>query len=564
MPTITDLLARILSTGATVTDKLARALANLQTLWFVPRDADTSDILQAAAQLQQSSNTTQVVLVHPNAKYKSIWNAATLVNHPRIVSPGCAGLMQPSGLEIPARMPGYYDLQYTGALVAIRVDDGNTNVMNGTDSLYGNTTFAKWLFRNGIPATISVIPSQIGQTGYLSASEIAQLVLNYGWEMCSHSWYHDTGSDPDVDWSRMVKELSYSKRYLETMTVTDLGTPQDRVGAMVRGFVQPETWNGTWYNTVEWNSITGKPGAESPVARSIAMEYEWSHGYYPLGSGLRLHFFNNVRRAQPWNSSHFPTNTSDYEPWLRLALKPGVRIGILIHDPLNSTDKSKIASLIQALINIRNSPSGVPVEFVTLSGLHLGRTAPFSTSHPLPLYWEGFETWQDANESTTGISYGVSEPALRYPHQLYKSYTGDSFTLQTSGGLAPGSKYLSMTLGAQGSSHTAAIYVIVDCLPPGQYSLECWLKRPSGTAVVGFSVGHYNTQGKTFGGNWLYPVDIFAGIPDGQTITPTTSWAKYTRTFTVPTWASGPIRINIIAYGDNSTIDVDNIGIRRL
>jgi hypothetical protein len=117
--------------------------------------------------------------------------------------------------------PDHFVTPYKGGLVSLIIDDGGNDITTADAGGCTGTTPAAYLQSLGIPIGLAPTPPNVGGTQgigtpyYLTVAQLRSLIIDSGFELCSHSYLHASlaGYTPDQIW----KEVAGSRKYLDDL-----------------------------------------------------------------------------------------------------------------------------------------------------------------------------------------------------------------------------------------------------------------------------------------------------------------------------------------------------------
>jgi len=467
------------------------------------------------------------------------------------------------------RPPDSWVLPYFGGgLIAIRIDDCYANSLV-TDATWGtwrgsNMTFAQFCSVNGIPCT-QFIPwdapghAAIDGSNFLTWAQVLDLFLGYGWEIGAHGYYWSHENKDIGDLGELIKEIITPKYLLETKTDASWNTPQHRLGAIIRGFVEPGTWSGDKH-WLSWDTANARYPMDRAPARMIMSEYQWSQGYndswmhrQSQNYGDRVYVMGAASSAQD------SVPDANIDEWLSMLTKDGMRTTILMHDPLRSAGvKAKIKTVMDEIIVLRDLNLLHPV---TLSSLYLGTVHPRALDGagavlaPPQDWFENFEIWPTTGESSTSfVSYKDTTDGISIPWSIPAAagdVTGHTWELLAAGGNP--SKCLK--LRNRGAIKDVSYRVFLE---PGQwvFSFDAY------TEAVAPTAGNLRLKGRIrAAGGMADDYQIWGSVTQFDV---PHAWTRYKQVFTVPDWADGYTAVIFNVQLTTDSILLDNLGFLRV
>lgn len=478
--------------------------------------------IDAAVAEGADADTRYLVIAMPGVK-REITTRSSYVDVIYLDAPATT-----SGGLYPANepQPELYQLNYPGALVAIRVDDCNSTWLT-TSATFDNLTPVAYAANKGVVITHGVVNDYIGDAGKFSGADLKTLYWGYGNALECHSKRHATTPTSHAE---AISDIVDAKRQLEDMTVTGLLSPGEKLGVQATGFIQPGGWTGDGY-------IESATDVDNWLAQLIRTNFVWSqayaHGSYSAGLPPR-HFI-----------CYLSPGTLDASASLDLVIalaQPGCRSVLLWHHP-DETFKN----VVDAIATIRDDRATYPtrrVDAVTCRALHCGLQPPAfydSTGAlmcPLPHgYWEDFEAWPSG--------------AVTLNHQDARLYlSGVSATVETADPTQ--GQFLRLTTPATG---TAICRSQFELRPGRQYLYKARVKSADATSISHLFYAY------------SYKDDTpRAALLRRGSITIDSSWRTIYLPFSVPMWSDGGgyCEIRVTSTGTALEMDVDDIGIEAL
>ncbi|MCL5407344.1 MAG: hypothetical protein M1429_02520 [Patescibacteria group bacterium] len=433
-----------------------------------------------------------------------------------------------------------YSLNQTGMLVALRSDDGYSNwlIADAAFAINGvNKSAAEYCAYYGIPVTHAIVNNLIGTASHFTTAQICTLVEKYGCSLASHSYTHGNGP---ATMAELTNEVNTS--IAELRDITRASAPSNRLGAPIRGFVFPGTWGTAGDAANVASLVENSVDLDKWIARHIRENVEWSSSYV-IGDSGSIGWPGPIPHFKRYIGISVFSSLAAAKALLERCARPGARLEVLIHDPLDAANKLPLTYFVQAVVALREDRATYPtrrVDAVTCDALHLGVQAQS------PIYDAAHIIQSPVGMITREDFWNFSVGAWPADRADFINVDGGTVTI---GNDVTEGNYLQVV---NSSGSTKNIFLYLNCIP-GRHSIFSMRIKLAVAANVEWTYGVFYDPTDDVN---LTETALYYVLWDSRYVPNT--WSTFSIPILVPDWSNGRTEI-LLRVPDGATFQITNI-----